>query len=324
MSRWNLVLALSAGVLLAACGQPRAAERPADEPAVQKETPPAAAPEYTAPAARGTDMQPGIEPGVTAEPAPVERHQATSSRPAAPRSTATRSARTAQNDRAPHVTLRNEPPPAPRRPEAEHRPEPVERIGRDSDVDERDRADERFGTGSRDREIRPLEHVTLPAGTELTLVLESPVSSATSHDGDAVTARVERAVGEDGRVALPGGTVLRGRVVRVDEGGRVSGRARVAVDFDHITVRGESHRLETTEITAVAPDSHGRDAKIIGGGAAAGAVIGGILGGRKGIGKGILLGAGAGTAAVLTNKGQDVELPAGSRWVVRVQNAVRL
>jgi len=63
----------------------------------------------------------------------------------------------------------------------------------------------------------------IPAGTSLTLVLETPLSTETSHEGQSVTARVERATSEDGDVVLPGGSVLRGRVTEVDRAGRVSG-----------------------------------------------------------------------------------------------------
>ena len=102
------------------------------------------------------------------------------------------------------------------------------------------------------------------------------------------------------------------------------GSARVAVSFDRIVVRGRSHPLEATVITAIAPDSHSRDAKVIGGSAVAGAIIGGIKGGKSGAAKGAVIGAGAGTGAVLVTKGQEVEMPAGSQWVVRTRNAIRL
>src|SRR6185436_15903018 len=164
----------------------------------------------------------------------------------------------------------------------------------------------------------------IPAGTSLTLVMETGLSSATTREGQAVTARVERAVSEDGRVVLPGGSVLRGRVSEVDPSGRVSGRAHLAVKWDTLTVRGESHRIAVSDVAMTAEDNHGRDAKIIGGGPAAGAIIGGIVNGGSGAKKGAIIGAGAGTGAVLINRGQDVEMPAGSRWTVRVKETVRL
>jgi len=164
----------------------------------------------------------------------------------------------------------------------------------------------------------------IPAGTSMTLVLETPLSTETSREGQSVTARVERATSEDGSVVLPGGSVLRGRVTEVDRAGRVSGRAHLAVKWDTLTVRGESHRIATSDVAMTAEAQHGRDAKIIGGGTAAGAIIGGIVNGGSGAKKGAIIGAGAGTGAVLINRGQDVEMPAGSRWTVRVKETVRL
>jgi hypothetical protein len=189
------------------------------------------------------------------------------------------------------------------------------------------RGDSDWPAGSSDsaRETtRASEPVVVPANTQLSLRLETPVSSATSHVGDRVTARVERAVSDDGSIVLPGGTVLEGRVSQADAAGRVKGVAKVAVAFDRIVIRGQSHAIETTVISAVAPDSTARDAKIIGGSAVAGAIIGGISGGKGGAAKGAVLGAGAGTGAVLVTKGHEVEMPAGSRWTVRTRNAIRL
>ena len=77
-------------------------------------------------------------------------------------------------------------------------------------------------------------------------------------------------------------------------------------------------------LSAIAEDSHARDAKVIGGSAVAGAIIGGIKGGKSGAAKGAIIGAGAGTGAVMVTKGKEVEMPAGSRWVVRTRNAVGL
>jgi hypothetical protein len=168
------------------------------------------------------------------------------------------------------------------------------------------------------------ERITLPAGTELQLVLEEGLSSATSHEGDAVTARVARATAPDGTIVLPGGTVLKGKVFRAESAGRVSGRSHLGVDFDRIVVRGTQHRLETTAIEAEGPESHGRDAAIIGGSTVGAAIIGGILGGGHGAKTGAVVGAVGGTGAVLATKGKEVEIAAGSHWTVTVRNTVHV
>jgi hypothetical protein len=200
--------------------------------------------------------------------------------------------------------------------EPERIDEPVTRTSERSRDPERDPWAATGDPGPRREEI--------PAGTALTLVLETPLSTETSREGESVTARVERATSEDGRVVLPGGSVLKGRVTEVDQAGRVSGRAHLAVKWDTITVRGVSHRIETSDVAMTAEKQLGRDAKIIGGTTAAGAIIGGIVKGGSGAKKGAIIGAGAGTGAVLINKGQDVEMPSGSRWTVRVKETVRL
>lgn len=177
----------------------------------------------------------------------------------------------------------------------------------------------------RSEPVRPrATSMVLPEGTELHLILEEGLSSATSRTGETVTARVERAVSEDGRIVLPGGTVLQGRVTDVRSSGRVSGRARVAVDFDRIVVRGRTHELDASPILAEAPSQSGRDAKIVGGSAAAGAILGAIADGKKGAVRGAVVGAGAGGAAVLITKGREIEMPAGSRWTITMRNSLRL
>lgn len=166
--------------------------------------------------------------------------------------------------------------------------------------------------------------LVLDEGTELKLRLETALSSATSREGDPVTARVENAVDQDGRVALPGGTVLKGRVVEVRRAGRVKGRAMVSVDFDRIVVRGRTRELQASPISVEAPDDHGKDAKIVGGAAAAGALLGAIKDGKEGFAKGAILGGAAGGGAVLLTRGRDIEIPSGSRWTVRLRDTVRL
>jgi len=306
MTRWYLGLALAAGGLLAAC-------QSADKNAAELQQRNQELEKRLAELERKASPSPAVE--ATATPEPAWETQLRTPPPAleAPRAAGRTAARSSAPSRATVPSRTADPPVA-----GSNRNEP----DRVSTEPERP-AENGDAPPRRDEQDNRTERVSIPAGTQLSLVLETPLSSATSHAGDRVEARVERATSEDGRVLLPGGTLLKGHVLEADPSGRVSGKARVVVAFDQIVVRGRTQRLDTTEIEAVAGDSHGRDAAIIGGGTAAGAIIGGIAGGGKGAGKGAIIGGLAGAGAVLGTKGKEIEVPAGSRWTVRVKDGAR-
>jgi hypothetical protein len=160
--------------------------------------------------------------------------------------------------------------------------------------------------------------VRVPSGTLIPVRLETTVSSVTSGPEDRVTATVRQDVHVGGRVAIPAGSELQGHVINARRSGRVKGRAAVTVDFERLVVRGRTYDIDTRRLTVVAPETHGRDAKIVGGGAGAGAIIGAIADGKEGAVKGALIGGAAGTGAVLGTRGKEVTLPAGSRWRLRL------
>jgi hypothetical protein len=160
--------------------------------------------------------------------------------------------------------------------------------------------------------------VRVPAGTVIPVRFQTTVSSVNSDPEDRVTATVRENIRIGGRVAIPAGSQLRGHVVNAERSGRVKGRATVAVDFDRITVRGRTYDIDMRQLTVVAPDSHGRDAKIVGGSAGAGAIIGAIADGKEGAAKGALIGGAAGTGVVLGTRGKEVTIPAGARWRLRL------
>ncbi len=168
------------------------------------------------------------------------------------------------------------------------------------------------------------EPIVVPAGTTLSLVFESTVSSATAQVGDAVTARLGADVKEGDEVILRAGSEARGRVVSAKRSGKVKGRAELQVEFDTIEVKGRPYKIETTSVAQTATPDKGRDAKVIGGGAGAGAIIGGIAGGGSGALKGILIGGAAGTGGVLLTRGKEVVFEQGSRHTVKLEKSLRL
>jgi len=168
---------------------------------------------------------------------------------------------------------------------------------------------------------RPIE---IPEGTELTMALEATVSSATSHAGDVVIAKLTEPIRLGERVVVPEGSRVMGRVTTAMPSGRVKGRARLAIAFESLEWKGHTAAIEATGIDITAGSSKKKDAALVGGGAGAGAIIGGIVNGGKGAAVGAAIGAGAGGGAVLATKGKEVHLPSGQVLKVKLTQAARV
>jgi len=156
------------------------------------------------------------------------------------------------------------------------------------------------------------EEITIPAGTSLSIVMDTEVASATSKVEDAVRGHLGRAVAIKGAEALPKGTRLSGVVTDAKASGKVKGLASVAFRFTDIRIGDEVQSIRTSVVARQAKSTKGKDAKKIGIGAGAGALIGGIAGGGKGAAIGAGVGGGAGTGVVLATKGEEVTVAAGT------------
>ena len=161
--------------------------------------------------------------------------------------------------------------------------------------------------------IAKFREFTLPAGTALHVRLDSALASDSSRAGDPVEATVTRAVVVDGTEVVPQGSTLRGEVGAVDPGGKVEGRASVAVRFTSLAVAGRDETYPiATGASWLAPTTKGKDAAKIAVPAGAGAIIGGIIGGKKGAAIGATIGGGGGAAVVLTTRGPQIRLAPGA------------
>jgi len=166
--------------------------------------------------------------------------------------------------------------------------------------------------------------LVVPAGVTLPLELQTGISSESSKEGELIVARLTEDVRVGERVALREGTEVRGHVVSAIPSGRVKGRAHLAFDFDRIVVGGKEHEIALREIDLTAGSGKKKDAAIIGGSAGAGAIIGAIADGGKGAAVGGLVGGAAGTGVVLATKGEEVKLPAGTRYTLKLDRELRL
>lgn len=167
---------------------------------------------------------------------------------------------------------------------------------------------------------RQFTEVTLPAGTVLPLVLDTPVASDSSRVEQAVRAHLARPVRADGVVVLPTGSELHGVVTNVVRSGKVKGRAHIALDFESLTRAGdqERYRIATASVGRTAPATKKEDTLKVVAPAAGGAIIGRIAGGRKGAAIGTAVGAGAGGAVVMSTRGKEVRLGKGALLSVRL------
>ncbi len=146
--------------------------------------------------------------------------------------------------------------------------------------------------------------VTLAEGTVLRIRTTSELTTDSHQAGESFTATLEEPLVEGNWVIAPQGATVEGRIVEADEGGRVQGVARLAIDLTHLhTADGQIIEISSNTFTVEADTTKKDDATKIGIGTGIGAAIGAIVGGRKGAGIGAATGAGAGTGVVLATRG---------------------
>jgi hypothetical protein len=171
--------------------------------------------------------------------------------------------------------------------------------------------------------VAKFREFTVPEGTVVAVRLESVVGSDSSRVGDPIEATLTNAVIVDGTEVLPPGSVVRGEVTAVEPGGKVSGRASVALRFSTIAVPGGNEPYSiAAHMSWVAPTTKGKDTAKIAVPAAGGAIIGAIIGGKKGAAIGATVGGGAGTAVVLSTRGPQIRLERGTVLSLPLSQAV--
>jgi hypothetical protein len=156
------------------------------------------------------------------------------------------------------------------------------------------------------------KEVTLPAGTVLTVRLTSTVGSKTSNAGDRFNATIATTVESGGKVVLPKGAEVRGKVAQAVPQGRFKGGASLSLALESVTISGDAYDIKTSSVSRYQKGKGKRTAAMIGGGAGGGALIGGLAGGGKGALIGAVLGGGAGTAGAAYTGEKEIVLPAES------------
>lgn len=180
--------------------------------------------------------------------------------------------------------------------------------------------------------------LTIPAGTKVPVALKHAVSSKGTHEGDGVYAETTFPVVANGRVLIPAGTFVQGRVSHIQRGGHIKGRAEVLMHFttliypsgytvllpgavenapaaDKATVKDEEGTIRSDSQT-------GQKIGTVASTAGTGAIVGGLSNGGKGALIGAGVGGAVGTAIAMLTRGNDVKLDAGATLEIVIQRDV--
>ncbi len=161
----------------------------------------------------------------------------------------------------------------------------------------------------------------IPAGTEITVILNQDLSSRVSSPEDRIEASTITAIRMDGRTVIPAGATVTGAVREVRSRRRGQADSWLKVDFDSLvpergpTVPIRSHVVSISQ-------SRDNDTVRNGGlGALLGGVIGGIIDGKKGALIGAVVGASGG---ILASQDGDVDLPEGTLITLRLDGPMMI
>jgi hypothetical protein len=166
------------------------------------------------------------------------------------------------------------------------------------------------------------EPIVIPAGTDISVSLQSAVSSATSRPGDQFDAVLAAPLKVDDKTVAPAGTAVTGRVVNAEKSGRLEHPGVISVSLVSMSLNGRSVPLSTSTVSAKGQSHKGRNVKWIAGSAAGGALLGGLLGGGKGALIGSAAGAGGGTAVAAATGKKDVSFGVERRLNFRLTQSV--
>ena len=165
---------------------------------------------------------------------------------------------------------------------------------------------------------------TVRAGERLEVQIVDTLSSETAREGDRFSTRL---VGDlrdaSGRVVIPAGAEVVGRVTEAVPYRRGGGPATLAVEFHEIVVSPEQRVGIRASFAELGADRSKNRKKVVAG-AVVGAILGHILGGdgSKNVIIGAAAGAAAGGAVVASARDRDAEIPAGQIIALQLEEVV--
>jgi hypothetical protein len=177
----------------------------------------------------------------------------------------------------------------------------------------------------------------VPAGTALMVRLDTTLATFSNKAGDPFQGHITAPIMVNGTTVIPAGATIEGRVTKVSEPRRISGRPSIGILPEAVILpTGERFYLDATLTDTNIPgsdvNSEGqfkgsghdrRDQLEVGGGAAGGMLIGGLVGGPVGVLVGGTVGAGATTGHWLV-KHRSATLPAGTQLTLELNRPLTM
>ncbi|HEY1526863.1 MAG TPA: hypothetical protein VGH51_11545 [Candidatus Angelobacter sp.] len=174
-----------------------------------------------------------------------------------------------------------------------------------------------------------VKQITVPAGTQVLLHLQSPIDTKSAKVGDGVYCQTSFPVTQDNIAVIPAGTYVKGKIAEVKRAGRIKGRAQILFHFNTLIFPNgytidlpgalenapgsRNSAVADKEGTVKADGQKGKDAGTVAKTGATGAVVGAVAtGSGRGAGIGGLAGAAVGLGQVLFTRGQDVRIDQGT------------
>jgi len=179
---------------------------------------------------------------------------------------------------------------------------------------------------------------SVPAGTALMVKLNTTLATFSNRVGDQFQGSRAQPVVLNGQTMIPAGARIEGRVTKLSEPRRISGKPTIGILPEAVIMpTGERYFLDATLIdTNLGQGSDvneegqfkgsgldRRDKLETGGGAAGGMLIGGLIGGGPGVLIGGAVGAGSATAHWLS-KHRSAILPAGTELTLELNRPLAM
>jgi hypothetical protein len=184
----------------------------------------------------------------------------------------------------------------------------------------------------------PATQLSIPAGTKVPVELRHSISTKVTREGDGVYAQTTFPIVANGRVLIPAGTYVQGRISHIQRAGHIKGRAEVLMHFTTliypsgytVMLPGSLENAPGVDKTSVKDEEGtlrgdsqtGEKAGTVAETAGTGALVGGLSHGGKGALVGGAVGAAVGTAIGMFTRGNDVKLDVGTTIEMVIQRDV--